>query len=273
MFTIDKATIEAERDADNNKNIPPSSRPAVTDAFKNTIWNIIDGVTNLSGTSVYLMSHWILYNNRWIENLTQPEVTRDYKRGSIVYAELGAMNFRFEPSFEHPCIVLFERKNRVLVVPCSSKRYRIPVAYSDCINATRADGFAKPTGVQIENIRWIHKNRITRKSGTARSDLLNKIDQRLLETIPLYRKTIAINTYLLQDKSLLEADKASLQAAKALVDVTVAAQDEDIKQLQAKIKKYEAVVDKVSESIKKNPALVDLLGEEISTAVHNVRVS
>ena len=55
------------------------------------------------------MAHWINNTDRWLHNRTYVNTT-GYKRGSILMVDLGATNYRFEPSFTHPCVVLAEMK-------------------------------------------------------------------------------------------------------------------------------------------------------------------
>lgn len=74
----------------------------------------------------------------------------------------------------------------MMVVPCSSKKYG--KGYGGIIDATTSEGFRKNTGIQIESVRWIHKNRVISTVGKVESTVLNKIDTYLLNTIPTYKK-------------------------------------------------------------------------------------
>lgn len=181
MFKIDRKTIENTAKTANAKMDKGNSDANVFDIFKLSICNIIE---IQSALSKYDMCSWIAYADRWINNQSN-ENTRSYGRGAIVYADLGAQNFRYEPSYSHPCIILKEKRNTVLIVPCSSKKYG--KGYSDIIDASAVDGFSVNTGVQVHSFRWVHKNRIISAAGRVSGGLLDKIDMEMLKLIPTYK--------------------------------------------------------------------------------------
>ena len=181
MFKIDRKAIEDTAKTANAKIDKGNSDTNVFDTFKLAVCNIIE---IQSALSKYDMCSWIAYADRWINNQSS-ENTRSYGRGSIVYVDLGAQNFRYEPSYSHPCIILKEKRNTVLVVPCSSKKYG--KGYSDIIDASTADGFSVNTGVQVHSFRWVHKNRIISAAGKVSSGLLDKIDMEMLKLIPTHK--------------------------------------------------------------------------------------
>lgn len=186
MFTINRNIIDNETKIANAKSNSGKSVPRLYQVFKKKIWNLIDITSEFSS---YEMAHWINNTDRWLHNKNN-ENLKYYKRSLIVNVDLGASNFKFEPSFVHPCIVLQNRRNSILIVPCSSKKYG--KGFREIIDATRADGFVKDTGVQMESIRWVHKNRIVSSFGQASSGLMNKIDDYQLKNIPTYKKEKAI---------------------------------------------------------------------------------
>lgn len=106
-----------------------------------------------------------------------------------MFLDLGAQNFKYEPSYTHACIVLANRKKSILIVPCSSQKYKS--GYRDVIDATPADGFMKNTGIQSESFRWVNKNRIvSRTCKKVSSAILEKIDQVLVSFAPSNRKEL-----------------------------------------------------------------------------------
>lgn len=183
MFGINRRDLDRKTKIPNSKTIPGKSNDSVFAPFKQIIWNVID---NVGEFSLYEMAHWVNNMDRWLHNRTCQENLKSYKRGSILLVDLGANNFRFEPSFTHPCIVLQNRRNTMYIVPCSTKKYGL--GYPEIIDATPADGFQSNTGIQIESARWIHKNRIVSAHGKISSRVLNEIDQYLLNNIPTYKK-------------------------------------------------------------------------------------
>lgn len=184
MFKINRTLAEKALADVNSKTDKGSSSNDVFDMFKLTMCNIIE---IQSALSKYDMCNWVVYADRWINNRLSLN-TRNYGRGAIVYADLGAQNFRYEPSYSHPCIILKEKRDTVLLVPCSSKKYG--KGYSDIIDADVSDGFRINTGVQVYAFRWVHKNRIISAAGRASGSLLDKIDLEMLKLIPTYKLEI-----------------------------------------------------------------------------------
>ena len=130
------------------------------------------------------MAHWTNNADRWISNRTTTNTT-GYARGTIIFADLGATNFKYEPSFTHPCVVLDQNRNFILVAPCSSKKYG--KGYPEIVDATPADGFSCNTGIQTNGIRWISKNRVISTIGTTSSRILNCVDTLILNSVPLHK--------------------------------------------------------------------------------------
>lgn len=202
------------------KKVQGTSVPDVYEAFKLKIWNVIDFVGNFDS---YTMSNWVLFKDRWMHNHSY-ETTKKYIRGSILMVDLGAANFKGEPSYEHPCIVLTNRKNKLLIVPCSGGAFGR--GYSDVIDSIGGmQGFKKDTGVQVGHLRWIHKNRVLyQMTGKASTDLMNSIDEYMLTLIPTATKRDAIIKKVLKDNSLKEKEieelkKKLLEKEKLLEDL------------------------------------------------------
>lgn len=200
LFQIDRIKMDNNTRIPNAKINPGKNNSSSEKTFKNTIWNIIDKVGEFS---IYEMSHWNNNIDRWLRNRSY-ENMKPYKRGSIVLVDLGASNFKYEPSFSHPCIVLDERQRSILVAPCSTKKFG--KGYREIIDANAGiDGFAQNTGVQVEELRWINKNRVISKLGKTSSRILNEIDFRILKSIPSYRKELSkFNSESEQNKQLLD---------------------------------------------------------------------
>lgn len=196
MFKINRKTIEDTAKTANAKIDKGNSDTDVFDTFKLAVCNIIE---IQSALSKYDMCHWINYIDRWICNNARNN-SISYGRGAIVNVDLGAQNYKHEPSYLHPCIILCESKYSALVVPCSSKQYS--KGYIGVIDAEVSDGFSVKTGVQMQAYRWVHKNRIISPVGHVNGSLLDKIDREMLSIIPSYKLEIAkLNADIVQKQA------------------------------------------------------------------------
>lgn len=156
------------------------------DAVKLLFVNIIDEIMKLP---VYNAAHWVCNMDRWIDNLQSDNKTT-YQRGEIVFLDLGAQNFKYEPSYTHACIVLANRSKSILIVPCSTKKFQS--GYRDIIDATPANGFMRNTGIQSESFRWVNKNRVVSRTGKrVSSDILDRLDHVLVSFAPSHSREIS----------------------------------------------------------------------------------
>lgn len=183
MLGIKRSEIEKVTKTLDSKTIKFTNNDLVRKGFRISIFNFIDKLDELS---IYEMGHTINFIDRWLHNRTSNNI-KTSKRGDIVFVDLGATNFRFEPSFTHPAIVLKNSYNSILIVPCSTKKYGKGL---ECIiDATPKDGFSKNTGIQTDALRWINKNRVISYTGKRTSgEILDKINKKILEYVPTYKR-------------------------------------------------------------------------------------
>ena len=229
MFPIDKSRLETQSRQPNAKAQPLTANSTVFDYVKLALVNLAETIT---GLHIYDGAHWASNIDRWQKNLTADNHTT-YKRGTIVFLDLGSQNFKYEPSYTHACIILAERRNSILVVPCSTKKYQS--GYPEIIDATTADGFSRDTGIQSESFRWVSKNRVVSSTGKKVSaSILDQLDNVLLSFAPSIKLKI---TKLEADVQTLTTDKESLEE-----------ENEDLKR---KIKVLEQQLDSSSASVSK----------------------
>jgi mRNA-degrading endonuclease toxin of MazEF toxin-antitoxin module len=100
----------------------------------------------------------ILWNEFWLERTFAPENHTRYRRGRVVYADLGAFNIGSETSYRHPCLVLGEGRNWALVAPMTSKKYGDPIALH--YDLPLHYPFDTPTTLQLDAIKVIDKRRV-----------------------------------------------------------------------------------------------------------------
>ena len=229
MFPIDKSRLETQSRQSNAKTQPLTANSTVFDYVKLALVNLAETIT---GLHIYDGAHWASNIDRWQKNLTSDNRTT-YKRGTIVFLNLGSQNFKYEPSYTHACIILAERRNSILVVPCSTKKYQS--GYPEIIDATTADGFSRDTGIQSESFRWVSKNRVVSSTGKKVSaSILDQLDNVLLSFAPSIKLKI---TKLEADVQTLTTDKESLEE-----------ENEDLKR---KIKVLEQQLDSSSTPVSK----------------------
>ncbi len=204
MIQINRSIVESLSKQQNSKQTHGLTDPVLYPLFSLTHTNFTDTLRSLS---TYEMAHWINYSDRWLRNRINKSNTIGYKRGTILFVDLGSGNFGHEPSFTHPAIVLAQTKESILIVPCSSKKYG--KGFPEIIDATPNEGFATNTGIQTNSFRWISKNRVLSVIGTTSSCILDKIDEKLLKLIPshnkkLFEKEVQLQKSELENNSLKE---------------------------------------------------------------------
>ena len=186
MFRINRTRIEGETRSADAKRQRLHDNSTVLDAVKLLFVNIIDEIMKLP---VYNAAHWVCNMDRWIDNL-QSDNRTTYQRGEIVFLDLGAQNFKYEPSYTHACIVLANRSKSILIVPRSTKKFQS--GYRDIIDATPANGFMRNTGIQSESFRWVNKNRVVSRTGKrVSSDILDRLDHVLVSFAPSHSREIS----------------------------------------------------------------------------------
>jgi len=138
-----------------------------------------------------------------------------YKRRDIVLVNLGSLNIGYEASYRHPCIIYHNGYNDVLVIPCSTGRYSVKSDY--IIKGEPSDGFHEKTGIQLDKIRVVDKNRIEGKVlGRVSNAKFNEITNRL---ISLYFNPVQKRIDNLErekSKLLLEIEKLKSELEKTI---------------------------------------------------------
>ncbi|GGG07744.1 type II toxin-antitoxin system PemK/MazF family toxin [Paenibacillus aceti] len=145
MFKIDKREVkqEVEKLGKNRKTTKGLQVTPIANPYKKAVWNLMD---KLQESDAYSMVQWLIHVERWIDDHGK-NVTARYSRGDIVFIELGAMNFGFEASYEHPAIVIANSYNTVLIAPCSSKTHG--KGRRDVIDISITDTLGCPTTQQV----------------------------------------------------------------------------------------------------------------------------
>ncbi|WP_310735664.1 type II toxin-antitoxin system PemK/MazF family toxin [Paenibacillus thiaminolyticus] len=137
----------------------------------------------------------------------------------MVFIELGAMNFGYEASYEHPAIIIANSYNTVLLAPCSSKTYGR--GRKDVIDLPKSDttGLTSDSGIGVGGIRWISKNRILNRSGKVTNPIiLEKVDEYLLNSLFFYKVLSAHHDNEIFDlKRKQSALKAELSDVKSVL--------------------------------------------------------
>ncbi|MGR9527457.1 type II toxin-antitoxin system PemK/MazF family toxin (plasmid) [Priestia megaterium] len=111
--------------------------------------------------------------------------TKNVSRGHIVQVELFG-HFNKELTFLHPAVVLYDNnKGQLLVAPISTSKYKDNDPLH--VDVEPADGLHHGSGVCLESIRGVDKNRVLfqynkdGKNAKLRTEVLNKIDLTIME--------------------------------------------------------------------------------------------
>ena len=210
MISINRTQVDNLSKQLDSKRTAGKNDAALYPIFAHSLINTNDVLKEFT---TYEMAHWTNNTDRWLSNRATANTT-GYARGTIIFADLGATNFKYEPSFTHPCVVLDQNRNFILVVPCSSKKYG--KGYPEIVDATPADGFSCNTGIQTNGLRWISKNRVISTTGTTSTRILNCVDALILNSVPLHKmqlieKDKEIET-ITNEKDALKTEKEDLEA-------------------------------------------------------------
>lgn len=235
MIPINRAAVADFSKKDKSKEIPGKDDSELYPIYIHSLTNFSDLTRNYS---TYEMAHWTNYADRFCNSKKGPsQNTKGYKRGSIVFVDLGAGNFGHEPSYTHPAVVLQQNRVSIMVAPCSSKKYGC--GYPKIVDATSENGFTTNTGIQTDSIRWISKDRVISWLGRVDSSILDCIDSILLEGIPTHEREILEKdnaiSQLEEEKSAVEEENDTLKSEKASLEEKIKKLNEEIAQLKESI--------------------------------------
>ncbi|WP_158630125.1 type II toxin-antitoxin system PemK/MazF family toxin [Cohnella sp. AR92] len=190
LFRINKRDVKREVDrlGANKKTLKGLTVSPVANAYKQAVWNLTD---TLQDADAYSLAQWLVHVERWIDDRGK-NITATYNRGEILFVEFGAMNYGYEPSYEHPAIVLANAFNTILVAPCSSQTFGKGHRNVIDITVTEATGLTNNTGIGIGGARWISKNRVLNRAGKVTNPvILDKLDEFLLNNLHFYQVVLA----------------------------------------------------------------------------------
>jgi mRNA-degrading endonuclease toxin of MazEF toxin-antitoxin module len=194
------------------------NKPANSDPFVKRQLGLVLGDTKnlLEPKELKNVIPFILYQNFWNEygalgpkkeKYISANAFKRYSRGRLVYADLG-LNVGRESSFPHPCIVLYNFKDLLLVVPTTTDDGgAIEKNIEKVIITCPKDGtiFLTDTIIELHQIRCIGKNRIIRDYGHNVSDYILPND-----SIDKINKTIQVGEGIPYGTNLLKVIEAKL---------------------------------------------------------------
>jgi len=226
--------------------------PDIAKSYRLMLWNLHDVVSNFKA---YNMVQWAKYIDHWSSTQGR-RYTTAYSRGEILMADLGAMNYGYEFSYPHPCVVVYETVDMLFVVPGSSKRFGRN--HRGIIDATRAnDGFDKDTGLLLYNMRWIHKNRVKHTTGRQTSPrVLQDIEQFILKLNHEFHQEIRQRA---QSNKRLRANVYQLHQQIQQHRQTIQDNEQKLQENAKKIKRQEQRLKKYKEHLTKVHDLLEML--------------
>lgn len=143
---------------------------------------------------------WIIGLERYVSSLNSSikPFSEHLRRGNIVEVELFG-HFNTELTFLHPAVVLYNRRDRVLIAPISTSNYQDSNPLHIDVGVT--EGLKHNCGISLDEIYMINKDRIAYKHTDSSNQtvklpdvILNKIDELISENfMPEYYKTFQKN--------------------------------------------------------------------------------
>lgn len=142
-------------------------------------------INKVSNMTEYETGLFIQSFDKWLDRkdiVNRAENDIKIEVGDICMADWN-INYNPELSYMHPCLVVEDINNMILVIPVSGQQEKIDIAYHPDSNpegdknyrkVTIADGFLKDSVLFISEIKVISKSRIVNKIGRLTCDLLDE---------------------------------------------------------------------------------------------------
>lgn len=182
MWKIDKQLIKSVIQNPSSKSEPTNLNQSLIKQLAYAIGNVFH---TLKGSSSNETAQWIRSSEHTLSTKGLSNFIA-YKPKSIVNVELGVKGN--ELSFRHPCIVMFDKDNRLFVIPCTSgqppqKNGKTIWGYK---KGSPHDGFNNITTVILKESTFIDKTRVIsvvgKVSDTFYSELYNEMFNLLFES-------------------------------------------------------------------------------------------
>ena len=110
----------------------------------------------------YEAAQWVDSQNHLLRNKGQRNTTR-YHPKQIINVDLGCDTYGQEFGYTHPCVVLYNERAKVFIVPCSSqppRRNKHGEVFPEFLEGTPADGFQRLTTLKLNEAKFVDKARI-----------------------------------------------------------------------------------------------------------------
>lgn len=228
------------------KTLPPSNIPKMHEEMQlikdsNGILSELFNV--IISKNQYYGIRWLIGLERYVQDQKKKvprRFTKNVSRGHIVQVELFG-HFNKELTFLHPAVVLYDNnKGQLLVAPISTSKYKDNDPLH--VDVEPADGLHHGSGVCLESIRGVDKNRVLfqynkdGKNAKLRTEVLNKIDLTIME----YFLPHTFNIFRELEESYNKKQE----------------------QLNEELKKYVSLEEELKEELTKNIMLRENLDEE-----------
>ncbi len=164
MELIDESLLQSLKEDLTNKSLDAKQNEKVMTQFfysQNNIYKFISKNFKVFELSLWVKSRVNYINRKTIANTTP------FSKKEILNVDFG-FNYGNELSYEHPCVVIEELRNKILVVPCSSSKFKHIYKEDGTIRKEYypgevCDGFTKQTALLLSDCKWISKNRVVSK--------------------------------------------------------------------------------------------------------------
>lgn len=133
----------------------------------------------IKDNSSYNVANSIRSYNMWYKNKDKEPINRFVNPREVFFVDLGAFNLKYEEGFVHPCVVLKQYGNSVILIPGSTKSYGKTDKLIFDVQAT--DGFKENTGVMLDQIRMVSITRLGSKIGKMSSETFIDMNKQIIQ--------------------------------------------------------------------------------------------
>lgn len=161
-------------------------------SFLSIINNIIEIGSKMNKIEMAMFTNSMQY---WIQGRDKKKSSKKCSPGTIVEVEFG-LSYKTETPYRHSALVIKEYQNKILVIPSTSRKEFLEIAFhpidnpggdKDFRKVGKSDNFDHDCVLVLNDFKMISKNRIISTCGQVNMDsddcLCNEVRQALLNNV------------------------------------------------------------------------------------------